>query len=272
MRLVLQRVSEASVTVDGQVVGSIGKGLLVLCGISEDDDEAASDWACRKLLGIRLWEDDQGKPWAQSVTSSKLGVLLVSQFTLHAQLKGNKPDFHRAMKPDRSRPFWDAFVKKVTNAHKGVPVQTGVFGAKMSVALINDGPVTIELDSAADAAAASQKTCAPAPAASPSTSPPAGTAIALLVRAPGAFALLRALEQRGLRLIALKSTRDAADGGLAVAAALRPAAGGACSAAAVQRMLRGAKEDTDSRPSSAVVLSVSERWQTLFEPGELCTQ
>ena len=151
MRLVLQRALSASVTVDGAVVGSIGPGLVVLCGISEEDDEAAAEWACRKLLNIRLWETADGKAWAESVSSQKLGVLLVSQFTLHASLKGNKPDFHRAMKPELSRPFWEKFVQRVTKAHSGGTVQQGVFGEKMQVALVNDGPVTIILDSAESA-------------------------------------------------------------------------------------------------------------------------
>ena len=93
MRLVLQRVKHASVVVDGQVVGSIGRGIVALCGISCDDDDAAAEWAARKILNIRLWENADGKSWAQSVVQGQLGVLLVSQFTLYAELKGNKPDF-----------------------------------------------------------------------------------------------------------------------------------------------------------------------------------
>eukprot|EP00966_Prymnesium_polylepis_P284437 6571180-Prymnesium_polylepis.1 len=133
MRLVMQRVTQASVTVDGEVVGQIGRGLLVLVGITDGDDDAAADWCCRRLLGTRLWEDDAGKAWAKSVQSAGYELLLVSQFTLcararpHTQrashhrssrpplhpqthappgrpradgvLKGNKPDFHHAMAP-----------------------------------------------------------------------------------------------------------------------------------------------------------------------------
>jgi D-tyrosyl-tRNA(Tyr) deacylase len=302
MRLVLQRVTEASVTVDGEIVGRIGAGLLVLVGISEDDEgqsaHATMEWACRKLLGIRLWEAD-GKAWAQSVTQAKLGVLLVSQFTLHAQLKGNKPDFHRAMKPELSKPFWETFVERVKASHKGLPVQTGTFGAKMSVSLVNDGPVTIVLDSAVDGPAANHLTppptakpaptakpttdAKPAPATRPPVPPPAAVtldaAVALLVRAPGAFALLRRLEERGLRLAGLKSIRDEATGELAVAAALRTAGGGSLSAAAVQRMLRNAaaaamEESNRSRAADAAsgtegVLRVTESWQDLFAAREL---
>ena len=246
MRLVLQRVTEASVTVDGETVGNIGRGLMVLCGISEDDDEAAAEWACRKLLGIRLWEAD-GKPWAHSVTQAKLGVLLVSQFTLHAQLKGNKPDFHRAMKPELSRPFWNKFVQRVTQAHKGLPVQTGVFGAKMDVSLVNDGPVTIELDSAAESSKAPAPAPAPSAAKAPQASPPAAVAppivnaahmsadvrlagtVGVLLRAAGAFTTLRVLEDRGIHVVALQSVRTA--DGLCVAVALRPPGGGAVAVA-----------------------------------------
>lgn len=150
MRLVIQRASEASVTVDGKVVGSIGRGIVVLCGISEHDDEAAADWCAKKLLAIRLFDSDDGsKPWAQSVSQAKLGVLLISQFTLFATLKGNKPDFHHAMGPTTAKPFWEAFVKKVKALHKSGPCEEGVFGAKMDVRLCNDGPVTIQLDSPA---------------------------------------------------------------------------------------------------------------------------
>ena len=265
MRLVLQRVTEASVTVDGAVVGSIGAGLMVLCGISEEDDEAAAEWACRKLLGIRLWEAN-GKPWAASVTQAKLGVLLVSQFTLHAQLKGNKPDFHRAMKPELSKPFWERFVQRVTQAHKNLPVQTGVFGAKMDVSLINDGPVTIELDSAAETSKAtappppspSPPPAPPAPKAAPSTGAPPPGAIGVLLHAPGAFAALRLLEARGMRPIALKSVRAGATGELAVAAALSAPSGGtdgAVQAAAQVLTMLG--------PGARVL----ERWDDVLSSG-----
>ena len=171
MRLVLQRAIKASVTVDGVVVGSIGRGLVVLVGIADDDDDAAAEWACRKLLNIRLWEAG-GKPWAYSVTQAGLDVLLVSQFTLYAQLKGNKPDFHRAMPPERSRPYWDAFVRRVTQARKGLPVATGTFGAYMAVELVNDGPVTIVLDSNQESSQ-SKTPPTPIPAALSSTTPAA---------------------------------------------------------------------------------------------------
>ena len=106
MRLVLQRCTEASVTVDGEVTGSIGRGLVVLCGIHTDDTESAAEWAAKKLCSIRLWEDASGRAWAQSVAQGKYDLLLVSQFTLFATLKGNKPDFHHAMGPAAAKPFW----------------------------------------------------------------------------------------------------------------------------------------------------------------------
>lgn len=155
MRLVIQRASEASVVVDGHVVGALpsGGGLVVLCGIHEQDTEADAEWACRKLLGVRLFESEDGsKPWVRSVAQAKLGLLLISQFTLFATLKGNKPDFHRAMGPTTAKPFWEAFVQRVRQAHSG-SVAEGIFGAKMAVSLCNDGPVTIELESPSSQAA-----------------------------------------------------------------------------------------------------------------------
>ena len=174
VRLVLQRVTSARVDVDGVTVGEIGKGLLVLGGICDSDDsddgKAAIEWAVRKILGTRLWEDAAGKSWARSVQQEGLEVLLVSQFTLHAVLKGNKPDFHHAMPPARSRPFWDKFVAAVEKKLPG-KVQQGQFGALMQVHLVNDGPVTITLDSEANASAPAPAP-APPPPAPPPTSPP----------------------------------------------------------------------------------------------------
>lgn len=167
MRLVLQRVTSAKVTVDGKVVGEIGKGLVALCGIHENDAVASADWAAKKLCNTRLWEKD-GKQWASSASSNNFGLLLVSQFTLFAALKGNKPDFHNAMGPDRAKPYWESFVKKVEAAHTG-PVETGIFGAKMEVALVNDGPVTLVLDSPESAPPAPPP---PPPAASRAPPPP----------------------------------------------------------------------------------------------------
>ena len=132
MRLVIQRVKHASVTVDGKTVGSIDRGLVALCGINRDDTPADAEWCAKKLLSVRLFDSEDGtKPWVQSVSQAKLGVLLVSQFTLFARLKGNKPDFSQAMGPQYSKPYWEDFVSRVRTLHEGAgPVAEGVFGAK----------------------------------------------------------------------------------------------------------------------------------------------
>lgn len=161
MRLVIQRAAAASVAVGGTTVGSIDRGLVVLCGIHRDDGAEAAEWAVRKICNTRLFESEDGKPWAQSVSQAKLGVLLVSQFTLLGQLKGNKPDFSKAMGGEQSRPYWESFVEKMRSTHNG-PVQTGEFGAYMQVSLTNDGPVTLTLD----------HDPSPPPAAPPAPPPP----------------------------------------------------------------------------------------------------
>ena len=130
MRIVLQRVTSASVTVGGKVVGSINAGVLALVGLTSGDGAAERDWATRKILNTRLWEDAGGKAWARGVKQCGLEVLLVSQFTLYAFLKGNKPDFHLAMPPDEARAAWTELVAAVEKAHPG-KVQQGEFGAKM---------------------------------------------------------------------------------------------------------------------------------------------
>ena len=148
MRLVVQRVSQASVSVAGEEVGRIGRGLLVLVGCRDGDTADDAEYCCRKLLGVRLFDDEkEGKAWALSVQQANLQVLLVSQFTLFAALKGNKPSFHRSMPPGPAKEFYDAFRERVKAAYAPDKVADGVFGAKMDVALNNDGPVTIVIDS-----------------------------------------------------------------------------------------------------------------------------
>lgn len=149
MRVVLQRVTSASVTVAGERIAAIGPGLLCLCGISREDTREDRDWCAAKLLSVRLWANEAtGKPWAVSAAKKGLEVLLVSQFTLHAVLKGNKPDFHKSMAPAEAEPFFNAFVAAVRAKHTSADkVQAGKFGAKMQVELVNDGPVTLCLDS-----------------------------------------------------------------------------------------------------------------------------
>lgn len=148
MRAVIQRVTSASVEVDGQIVGKISKGLMVLVGKGRNDTTDDVDWLSKKVLACRLFDRD-GKWWSESVNSLNLEVLLVSQFTLHANTRKPKPDFHRSMGPGAAQSMFDAFVTAVRTAHPGGPekVQTGTFGAMMNVSLVNDGPVTVSMDS-----------------------------------------------------------------------------------------------------------------------------
>ncbi|CAB78849.1 putative protein [Arabidopsis thaliana] len=145
MRAVIQRVSSSSVTVDGRIVSEIGPGLLVLIGIHESDTESDADYIlqilklkhvyrCRKVLNMRLFSNETtGKGWDQNVMQRNYGVLLVSQFTLYGFLKGNKPDFHVAMPPDKAKPFYASLVEKFQKAYNPDAVKDGVFGAMMQV-------------------------------------------------------------------------------------------------------------------------------------------
>ncbi|KNC98362.1 D-tyrosyl-tRNA(Tyr) deacylase [Spizellomyces punctatus DAOM BR117] len=148
MRAILQRVSSASVTVNGEIVGKIGKGICVLIGISGDDEGKDVNWMVKKLTSVRVFEDGNGKPWTKSVKDLDLEILSVSQFTLYAlSNKGSKPDFHLAMKSDQSKDMYTTFLEKLKAAYKPERVQDGVFGAMMQVNILNDGPVTLILDS-----------------------------------------------------------------------------------------------------------------------------
>jgi D-tyrosyl-tRNA(Tyr) deacylase len=145
MRAVIQRVSRATVRVDGQTVGAIGRGLLVLLGIGKTDAPAASHWMIDKILKLRIFSDDDGK-MNRSVTDIAGGILVVSQFTLYGELeKGTRPSFSGAMPPDEARKFYQDFMKKLRGA-TSLPVAEGQFAAMMDVELLNDGPVTIILD------------------------------------------------------------------------------------------------------------------------------
>ncbi|CAM6112643.1 unnamed protein product [Calypogeia fissa] len=147
MRAVLQRVLSARVEVEGRVVSSIGPGILVLVGLLDTDTEADAEYICRKILNTRLFPNEKtGKGWDLSVMQQNYEVLLVSQFTLYGQLKGNKLDFHVAMPPERAKPFYESLVQRVSNAYRADAVKDGLFGAMMQVHLVNDGPVTIQLD------------------------------------------------------------------------------------------------------------------------------
>ncbi|MCP1291393.1 D-aminoacyl-tRNA deacylase [Chromobacterium sp. S0633] len=146
MRVLVQRARQASVTVEGRVTGEIGPGLLLLVGIEEEDGAEDIAWLTRKLSQLRIFNDEAGV-MNRSVLDCGGEVLAVSQFTLFASTKkGNRPSYSRAARPERSSPLFDQFVASMAQA-LGKPVPTGVFGADMQVALVNDGPVTIWLDS-----------------------------------------------------------------------------------------------------------------------------
>jgi D-tyrosyl-tRNA(Tyr) deacylase len=148
MRALIQRVREASVAVEGAVTGAIDAGLLVLAGAAADDTADDRAWIARKIVQMRIFDDAQGV-MNRSVLDVGGGLLVVSQFTLFASTrKGNRPSWSGAAPPDVARPMIDAFVAELARAASR-PVATGVFGASMQVALVNDGPVTIWLDSRA---------------------------------------------------------------------------------------------------------------------------
>lgn len=146
MRVVVQRVSEASVTIDGATYSEIGVGLLVLLGIEEGDTGEDRDWLVQKLSALRIFSDQEGK-MNLSAPDIQGAFLVVSQFTLHASTrKGNRPSFIKAAKPEQAIPLYESFCKLLRES-TGLHVATGVFGADMQVKLINDGPVTIFIDS-----------------------------------------------------------------------------------------------------------------------------
>jgi D-tyrosyl-tRNA(Tyr) deacylase len=146
MRALLQRVSQASVTVDGKIVGEIGQGLLVLLGVGHDDGEAQVKTLVNKIVNMRIFEDEEGK-MNRSLLDIGGSALVVSQFTLYADIrKGRRPSFIDAAHPTVAEPLVERFKEAVTAYD--IPVAGGVFGADMDVALINDGPITIWIDSA----------------------------------------------------------------------------------------------------------------------------
>ena len=146
MRVVVQRVSSASVTIAGRVAGQIGRGLLVFVGIEATDTAADGEWLAAKLVKLRIFADAEGH-MNLSVADIAGGILLISQFTLHASTqKGTRPSFNRAAPPAHAQPLYGQFIAQLS-AGLGRPVATGEFGAMMQVALVNDGPVTIVIDS-----------------------------------------------------------------------------------------------------------------------------
>jgi len=146
MRLIIQRVSKASVHIDSKVVGKIQQGFLVLVGIENADGTEDVNWLVQKLIGLRVFSDDEGK-MNLSVKDVFGNILVVSQFTLFAStVKGNRPSFIKSAKPDFAIPLYEYFVSKL-KSETGLDIQTGVFGANMQIELVNDGPVTIFIDS-----------------------------------------------------------------------------------------------------------------------------
>lgn len=146
MRVVIQRVGEASVTIEGIKTADIQKGLLILVGIEDADTNDDINWLCAKIAKLRIFGDDNGV-MNLSVTEADGDIIVVSQFTLHAATKkGNRPSYIKAAKPDVAIPLYEDFVKTLQQ-ETGKVIQTGEFGADMKVALVNDGPVTILIDS-----------------------------------------------------------------------------------------------------------------------------
>lgn len=146
MRVVVQRVSEASVTIEGQVNGAIKTGFLILLGIETKDTTEDIDWLVRKITGLRVFSDEQGL-MNKSILDVNGEILLISQFTLHASTKkGNRPSFINAARPDVAIPLYEKFVENLSLEVKN-RVKTGIFGTDMQVSLVNNGPVTIIIDS-----------------------------------------------------------------------------------------------------------------------------
>ena len=146
MRVLIQRVRQASVSIDNQTTASISKGLLILVGIEDIDNQTDIDWLCKKIVNLRIFNDDNGV-MNRSVRDIDGEILVVSQFTLHASTKkGNRPTYIRASKPDVAIPLYERFVHSLQDLF-GKKIPTGTFGADMQISLINDGPVTLFIDS-----------------------------------------------------------------------------------------------------------------------------
>ncbi len=146
MRVVIQRVSSANVSVAGETIGVIGKGLLILLGIEITDEQQDAAWLSEKIRSIRIFSDDEGK---MNLSVGEVGgdILVISQFTLHANTKkGNRPSFIDAARPEQAIPLYKYFINQLA-IQTGKPIATGIFGADMQVSLVNDGPVTIIMDS-----------------------------------------------------------------------------------------------------------------------------
>lgn len=147
MKAVIQRVLRASVHVSEELISSIQNGMCVLIGISKDDTEKDMEFIVRKILNLRIFKDDNDERWNKSVMDKDFEILCVSQFTLQAVLKGNKPDFHQAMAAEKSKDFYEKILNELGKAYKADKIKNGKFGHYMKVSIENDGPVTIVLDS-----------------------------------------------------------------------------------------------------------------------------
>lgn len=146
MRVVIQRVSESSVSINGTIKSAIGRGLMILLGIEEADTTEDIEWLSKKISSLRIFSDTEGK-MNLDIKEVNGEILLISQFTLHAQTKkGNRPSYIRAARPEQAIPLYEQFAKQLST-ELGKEIKTGEFGADMKVALINDGPVTIIIDS-----------------------------------------------------------------------------------------------------------------------------
>jgi len=146
MRVVIQRVSNASVEINGSVKSSISKGLMILVGIEEADTKTDAEWLCAKIVNLRIFDDENGV-MNRSVVDVSGEILVVSQFTLHASTKkGNRPSYIKAARPEQAIPLYEYFCR-ILEENTGKQVQTGIFGADMQVSLVNNGPVTIIIDS-----------------------------------------------------------------------------------------------------------------------------
>ena len=148
MRIVAQRVSRSSVTVGGKIIGEIGRGMCILVGVAPEDTEREAVWTADKITDLRVFEDEDGK-MNKSLAETEGEALVVSQFTLYADCrKGRRPSFTGAASPDTAKALYEAFANRV--GERGVVVRTGIFGADMKVEIVNEGPVTIILDTAKD--------------------------------------------------------------------------------------------------------------------------
>lgn len=146
MRVIIQRTKRASVRIENEIKSEINQGMLILVGIEDSDNEDDINWLCKKIINLRIFDDQEG---VMNLSIKDIGgdILAVSQFTLHASTrKGNRPSYIRASKPEIAIPMYEKFCQTLEEA-LGKPIQTGTFGADMQVALINDGPVTIIIDS-----------------------------------------------------------------------------------------------------------------------------